>query len=222
MSSVLNWFVKITGFPGEIVFYRKKIYYEDKKASNRKIKGGALIISNHTDIYDYPLMMYTFPGRNLHVLVAEVTYDLNGFMKWLLKGLGAIRVDRNNHDFAFMSQTTDLLKKGKACLIYPESRLPEENERDCLLEFKPSYIYSALESGAPIIPVYTNGIYGKQKKLKKDRARVIIGKKIFVRDLYDSNKSEKENIEYINDYVKNKILSLKELLEKKVNEKAKA
>ena len=222
MSSVLNWFVKITGFPGEIVFYRKKIYYEDKSASNRKIKGGALIISNHTDIYDYPLMMYTFPGKNLHVLVAEVTYDMNGFMKWLLKGLGAIRVDRNNHDFAFMSQTTDLLKKNKVCLIYPESRLPEENERDHLLEFKPSYIYSALESGAPIIPVYTNGIYGKQKKLKKDRARVIIGKKIFVRDLYDSNKSEKENIEYINDYVKNKILSLKELLEKKVNEKAKA
>ena len=217
MGSILNWFVKITGFPGEVIFYRKKIYYEDKKASNRKIKGGALIISNHTDIYDYPLMMYTFPGRNLHVLVAEITYDMNGFMKWLLKGLGAIRVDRNNHDFAFMSQTTDLLKKGKACLIYPESRLPNEDEKDHLLEFKPSYIYSALESGAPIIPVYTNGIYGKLKKKYKDRARVIIGKKIFVRDLYDSNKSEKENIAFINDYVKNKILELKELLSNKVN-----
>ena len=215
MGSFLNWFVKITGFPGEVVFYRKKIYYEDKKASNRKIKGGALIISNHTDIYDYPLMMYTFLGRNLHVLVAEVTYDLNGFMKWLLKGLGAIRVDRNSHDFVFMSQTTDLLKKGKACLIYPESRIPEEYERDHLLEFKPSYIYSALESGAPIIPVYTNGIYGKQKKLKKDRARVMIGKRIFVQDLYDSSKSEKENIGYINDYVKNRIIELKALLEKK-------
>ena len=215
MGSFLNWFVKITGFPGEVIFYRKKIYYEDKKASNRKIKGGALIISNHTDIYDYPLMMYTFPGRNLHVLVAEVTYDLNGFMKWLLKGLGAIRVDRNSHDFVFMSQTTDLLKKGKACLIYPESRIPEEYERDHLLEFKPSYIYSALESGAPIIPVYANGIYGKQKKIKKDRARVMIGKRIFVQDLYDSSKSEKENIGYINDYVKNRIIELKALLEKK-------
>ena len=217
MSSILNWFVKITGFPGEIIFYRKKIYYEDKQSSNRKIKGGALIISNHTDIYDYPLMMYTFLSRNLHVLVAEITYDMNGFMKWLLKGLGAIRVDRNNHDFAFMSQTTDLLKKNKVCLIYPESRLPEEDERDHLLEFKPSYVYSALESGAPIILVFTNGIYGKQKKLKKDRARVIIGKKIFVRDLYDSNKSEKENIEYINAYVKNRILELKELLNNKVS-----
>ena len=217
MGSILNWFVKITGFPGEVVFYRKKIYYEDKKASNRNIKGGALIISNHTDIYDYPLMMYVFPKRNLHVLVAEITYDMNGFMKWLLKGLGAIRVDRNNHDFAFMSQTTDLLKKGKACLIYPESRLPLENERDHLLEFKPSYIYSALESGAPIIPVYTNGIYGKLKKKYKDRARVIIGKKIYVRDLYDSNKSEKENIAYINDYVKNRIIELKALLDERLN-----
>ena len=217
MGSFLNWFVKITGFPGEVVFYRKKIYYEDKKASNRNIKGGALIISNHTDIYDYPLMMYVFPKRNLHVLVAEITYDMNGFMKWLLKGLGAIRVDRNNHDFAFMSQTTDLLKKGKACLIYPESRLPLENERDHLLEFKPSYIYSALESGAPIIPVYTNGIYGKLKKKYKDRARVMIGKKIYVRDLYDSNKNEKENIAYINNYVKNRIVELKALLDERLN-----
>lgn len=219
MSSFLNWFVKITGFPAEFFFYRKKIYYEDKNHTNKKIKGAALIISNHTDIYDYPLMMYTFLSRNLHVLVAEITYDKNAFMKWFLKGLGAIRVDRNNHDFAFMSETTDLLKKDKVVLIYPESRIPNEDERDHLLEFKPSYVYSALESGAPIIPVYTNGVYGKLKKKKKDRARVIIGKKIFVNDLYDNNKSEKKNIEFINDYIKNKISSLKELLDEKVKEK---
>ena len=222
MSSVLNWFVKITGFPGEIVFYRKKIYYEDKSASNRKIKGGALIISNHTDIYDYPLMMYTFLSRNLHVLVAEITYDKNIFMKWFLKGLGAIRVDRNNHDFAFMSEVSNLLNKKKAVLIYPESRLPLEEERGTLLDFKPSYIYSALESGAPIIPVYTTGVYGKERRKKKERARLIIGKKIFVNDLYDSNKSGKDNIEYINKYIKDKVADLGKLLEEKKNEKQRA
>ena len=63
MGKVFNWFVKITGYPLEFFYYRKKIYYEDKKHTNRKIKGGALIISNHTDIYDYPLMMYVFPSR---------------------------------------------------------------------------------------------------------------------------------------------------------------
>ena len=222
MSRFLNWFVKITGFPLEFFFYRKKIYYEDKKDTNRKIKGAAMIVSNHTDIYDYPLMMYTFLSRNIHVLVAEITYDKNIFMKWFLNGLGAIRVDRNSHDFAFMSEVSNLLNKKKVVLIYPESRLPLEEERGSLLDFKPSYIYSALETGAPIIPVYTTGVYGKTKRKKKDRARLIIGKKIYVNDLYDSNKSEKENIAYINDYIKNKISELGKLLEQKVHEKQKA
>ena len=53
------------------------------------------------------------------------------------------------------------------------------------------------------------------EKQKKDRARIIIGKKFYINDLYDSNKSEKENIEFINDYVKNKIQSLGELLKSK-------
>lgn len=217
MGKVFNWFVKITGYPLEFFYYRKKIYYEDKKHTNRKIKGGALIISNHTDIYDYPLMMYVFPSRNLHCLVAEVTYNKNKPLKNLLKGLGAIEVDRNNHDFSFMSKVEEVLNNKGVVLIYPESRLPKEEEIGTLLEFKPSYVYSALSTGVPIIPIYTNGIYGKLKKKKKDRARVMIGKKIFVNDLYDKNKSEKENIEFINDYVKNKILSLKELLEIKIN-----
>ena len=222
MSRFLNWFVKITGFPLEFFFYRKKIYYEEKKHTNRKIKGAAIVISNHTDIYDYPLMMYTFLSRNLHVLVAEITYDKNAFMKWFLKGLGAIRVDRNNHDFAFMSEVSNLLNKKKAVLIYPESRLPLEEERGTLLDFKPSYIYSALETGAPIIPVYTTGVYGKERRKKKERARLIIGKKIFVNDLYDSNKSEKDNIEYINKYIKDKVSDLGKLLEEKKNEKQRA
>ena len=212
MIRFFNGFVKVTGYLIQKIIFRTKIYYEDKKHTNRNIKGAAMIISNHTDIYDYPLMMYVFPKRNLHCLVAEVTYDKNKPLTNLLKGLGAIRVDRNNHDFSFMGQTSELLRKNKVVLIYPESRLPLENEVGTLLDFKPSYIYSALETGAPIIPIYTNGIYGKLKKKYKDRARVIIGKKIFVQDLYDSSKSEKENIEYINDYVKNRILELEALL----------
>ena len=218
MGKVLEWFTKVTGYPVQYFYFHKKIYYEDKESSNRKIKGGALIISNHTSIYDYPLMMYVFPKRTMHVLVAEVTYEKNKPLRSLLKGLGAIKVDRTSHDFSFMSKVTDLLNKKKVVLIYPESRLPNEDERD-LLEFKPSYILPALETGVPIIPIYTNGTYGKLKKQRKDRTRVMIGKKIFVNDLYDQSKSEKENIEYINSYIKKRIVELKELLENRVHEK---
>ena len=218
MGKAFTWFVKITGYPAQFFYFHKKIYYEDKSHTNRKIKGGALIVSNHTSIYDYPLVMFTFISRQAHVLAAEVIYQKNPLLSAFVKWLGAVKVDRNNHDFSFMSEMTDILNKKGVGVIYPESRLPKEEELGTLLEFKPSYIYPALESGAPIIPVYTNGTYGKLKRKRKDRTRIIIGKKIYVSDLYDKNKSEKENIEYINDYIKNKIVYLKELLETKVHE----
>ena len=215
MNKVLTWFVKLTGLPVQYFYFHKKIYYEDKKHTSRKIKGGALIVSNHTSVYDYPLVMYTFLKRTIHTLVAEVIYEKSSFMSHLMTGLGAIRVDRKSYDFRFMQEMIDVLNNNKVGLVYPESRLPTENdEPGQLLDFKPSYVYLALQTGAPIIPVYTNGVYGKLKKQKKDRARIIIGKKFYINDLYDSNKSEKENIEFINDYVKNKIKSLGEQLER--------
>ena len=213
MNKALTWFVKLTGLPVQYFYFHKKIYYEDKKHTSRKIKGGALIVSNHTSVYDYPLVMYTFFKRTIHTLVAEVIYEKGSFMTHLMNGLGAIRVDRNSYDFRFMQEMIDVLNNNKVGLVYPESRIPKEDEIGTLLDFKPSYVYLALQTGAPIIPVYTNGVYGKLKKQKKDRARIIIGKKFYINDLYDSSKSEKENIEFINDYVKNKIKSLGEQLE---------
>ena len=219
MSKVLNWFVKITGFPAELIYYRKKIYYEDKSRTNNKIKGAAIIVSNHTSIYDYPLIMYTFLSRNIHPLTAEVMYEKNIFLTALIKGLGAIKVDRNSHDFSFMEETKKVLNKKGVVLIFPESRLPKEEEKGSFIEFKPSYINLALECGVPIIPVYTNGTYGRLKRKRKDRTRIMIGKKLYLNDLYDINKSEKENVTYINDYVKNKILSLKETIKEISNGK---
>lgn len=222
MNKALVWFTKITGYPVQFFYFRKKVYYEDKEHTNRKIKGGALIVSNHTSIYDYPLMMFTFFSRNIHPLAAEVLYEKNTLLTKFITGLGAIKVDRNNYDFAFMSELVNILNKGGVGLVFPESRLPKEEEKGALLDFKPSYVYPLTQCDVPIIPVYTNGIYGKLKRQYKDRARVIIGKKIYISDLYDSTKSEKENIEFINNYIKNKIASLKELLEEKVHEKQKA
>lgn len=213
MNKFVTGFVKVTGLPLQYFYFRKKIYYEDKKHTSRKIKGGALIVSNHTSVYDYPLIMYTFFSRVVHTLVAEVIYKKSSFMNKFMNDLGAIRVDRDSYNFNFMYKMIEVLNENKVGLAFPESRLPtEKDEPGQLLDFKPSYVYVALQTGAPIIPVYTNGIYGKLKRKNKDRARIIIGKKFYINDLYDSNKSEKENIEFINDYIKNKIINLGEQL----------
>lgn len=212
MSRFVYWFVKITGCPGNWLYLRRKTYYKNKKSQSRKIKGPAIIISNHTALMDFPLYMYTFFGKCVRTLVAKVTYHKNKLMSKFLLLLGGIKVDRNNFDFSFMSKSIKALEKKQLMLIFPEARLPKKEEKD-LLPFKPSFVYIALESNAPIIPVYTNGKYGI-----KGKTRMIIGEKIYANELYDRNKTTEENIQYISDYVRNYIIELREEL----NEKEKA
>ena len=212
MNRFVLWFVKITGLPFQYFYYRKKIYYESEN-SPRKIKGSALIVSNHTDVFDYPLIMYTFLSRSIRTLVAKETMEKNWFMSGFLKALGGIKVERKSYNFSFMPEMIKCLKKGQVGLVFPEARIPLEHERNDFLPFKPSYIYLALESNSPIIPVYTNGIYGKLKKKNKSHAKIIVGDYIYPHELISEERSEKENIDYINNYVKNYIQKLKEKIE---------
>lgn len=220
MNYFVVWFTKITGLPVQWLFFRKKIYYEDKNSQNRKIKGGALIISNHTSVYDYALIMFTFISRNITVLIAKSTLVLNKFLKSFMPKMGSICVDRKSYDFSFMTSAESKLNRNKTVLIFPEGRLPlpEEKEND-LLEFKPSFVYIALNSNKPIIPVYTNGEYGFKNIFTKKRAKIIIGKKIYAHELIDKTKTESENIEYICNYVRDYIKQLKDKLLKIEQEK---
>lgn len=203
MSRLLIWIVKLTAIIPNWFYYRRKTYYVNSN-QKRKIKGAAIIVSNHRDIMDFPLYMFTFFGRTLRTLTAEVLYNLNRFMNWFLKKLGCIRVNRDAYDFGFMNETIDILDKGGVALVFPEGRIPEKDEIG-QIPFKPSFVYIALKTGAPIIPCFTNGSYGK-----KERAKVVIGEKIYLHELMDENKSEAENIDYLCKYVKDYIYKLGE------------
>ena len=196
-----------------MLIFRPKVYYKNKQIQSRKIKGKAIIVSNHTSIWDVAMMLFLFPFRVLRCVVAEVIYTKFG-MKWFLPLFGAIKVDRHTQDYAFISKSVEILNKGGVVEIYPEGRLPDRQGDVPPLPFKPSAIYIALESGAPIIPVYTNGKY-----FTKERARIIIGEPIHVLDLYDNALSEKENINSINAYLRNTIIELGYEIERKTTEK---
>lgn len=210
----VNWFVKITGWIPFMLGCRTKVYYEDKKAQSKRIKGKAIIAPNHRSIWDCATMMMVFGRRTLRCVIAEIMFNQNPFLSFFLKALGGIKVNREAHDFAFLGKCEEVLKKGGVVEIYPESRLPREGE-ETPLPFKPSTVYLALQSGAPIIPVYTNG-----KVFNKERPRVIIGKPIDVAALYDETLSEKENIRSINEYLRNRIIELKYELERQQEKKA--
>lgn len=204
---IFQWFVRITGFIPQLIIFRIKTHYEDKKIQRRHIRGKAIVVSNHNYLLDFGVMLFVFWTRTLRCAVAEVMYQKNFLMTMLLKLLGCVRVDRDSYDFSFLDRMKRVLDRGGVVEIYPESRLPEKGEVRPL-EFKPSYVHLALDSGAPIIPVYNNA-----KLFSKERLEVVIGKPIDPMELYDSKLSEKENVNNINQYVRSKIIELGKQLE---------
>lgn len=212
MVLLFNYIVKFSGWPLWTPIARPKIYYEDKSVQGRKIKGKAIVISNHTEVWDYASVMFLFPMRKLRCVVAELMYEKNHFLSFVLKALGTIRVDRNTNDFDFIGKCCSILDKNGVVELYPEAKIPSKDDTE-LLPFKPSVTYLALESGAPIIPVYTDGNY-----FTKKRNHIMIGKPIDVTELYDNNLSEKENITLITEQLREKINGLKNTLEKRSSE----
>jgi len=210
MNRFVCWFVKITGWLFQFACFRTKIHYKNKKAQGRKIKGAAVLVSNHTSVFDYALWMFVFPMRNLRCLMAELLFRKNPVLGWFLKKLGGIKADRNAFQFGFVSEAVDILKKGGVVEIFPEARLPRPGEKTPIA-FKPSAAYIAILSGAPIIPVYTNGSY-----FKKQRAHVMIGEKIEPSEFINPELSEKENIENLTCHLRKVIMELGNELEKEV------
>lgn len=205
LIKIWNAFVKITAYPVQKAVFRTKVYYEDKRAQSRSIHGRAIMISNHTSVWDYGVLLFVFFFRTLRCQMAEVLFEKQP-LGLFLKMMGGIFVDRNSFDLGCVGKSQSILEKGGFVGIFPESRLPLKNEKPPL-PFKPGAAYLALQSGAPVIPVFTNGAY-----FTKKRARVIIGRQIDVRSLYDDSLSEKENLERISDYLREKIIGLEQQL----------
>ena len=75
VTAFLNAFIKITGYPVKLFALRFKVRYEDKSVQSRRIKGKAIVASNHTALLDFATMMYLFPFRTLRCVAGEVLYD---------------------------------------------------------------------------------------------------------------------------------------------------
>ncbi len=206
MGKAFQWFTKFTGWLPQAVVFRTKIHYEDKSVQTRRIKGPAIIISNHTSVYDFAVMLFVFPRRTLRYLMAEVLFEKKRLGAFL-EHMGGIKVDRNSYNFAFIDECLDVLRDGGVVGIFPESRLADGDE-ERPLPFKPSAAYIALLSGVPVIPVYTDGNYFGRK-----RANVIIGKPVDVREWFTDESDEKKRLEKISENLRGTVIRLGKELE---------
>ena len=211
MTSVGAWlfqlWIRITGYPVYRFRANPKFKYEDRKVQGRIIKGKAVIVSNHTTVWDFGFWLYALPLRAHRCIMADVLKHKNFFLTLFLRMNQGIFVSRKAQDLGFIKKCEKILSRGGVVQVFPEARLAKEGE-ERPLPFTPSFVLIALESNAPIIPLHTSGNY-----FKKERTEVGIGKPIYPSELYDETKSRKENLLAIAEIVRQKVIELGECFE---------
>ena len=127
----------------------KRLTPDGKKYKN-KVKGGAIITANHTSFLDPFIVGITFWYRRMHFLVAEVV--MKGKLRTLLlKGVGAIKIDRNCADIEAINKSVDKLKGQYLLTVFPQGEIHREDNVDSI---KSGAVLMAFRAGVPIIPMY--------------------------------------------------------------------
>ena len=208
MKTFFRLLALITGWPAQLIFFKRKTYYESPAAKKTK-RNGAIIITNHTALlFDYMMNLFIFPFKKLYCLIGEVMYNKGGLLRFIIDCMGGIKVNRDTKDLSFIDTSVELLLRGKLLQIFPEGHIEKDKKLDA---FKSAYVYIALKSGKPIVPVVTDGNYGLTK-----RAHVMIGDEIYLSDYYKGDNPTKEDIERLNDIVYTKFKKLQRRLEASV------
>ena len=203
---IFRWIGVITGYPFRWLFFKDKIYYENERAK-RRVKGGALIISNHFNPLDYVMNVFLFFPRKLYVVASEHAFK-NRLISFGMKFWGGIEANRVTRSMTFITQSIREIKKGHLVLIFPEGHNTDDGT---IKAFYPSYILIAHKANAPIVPVVSDGNYGPLK-----RVHLIVGESIDLADYITAPKVNKEEIARLNDIIREKVLALRAELDRRI------
>ena len=170
-----------------LVMYPMKI--EGKK--NLKKAKGAVVACNHYSNLDGVLLcakVFRFPYSRK--LLAKKELSKNRFFGWVLKGIGAIFIDRNSLDREAMREADKNLKKGKKLIVFPEGTRNKNQETEDMGEVKSGVIFFAKKASVPIIPMR---IVHRSKMFKRNK--LVIGEPYFVGET--GKKSTEEEVKIL-------------------------
>lgn len=173
---MLYYLVRYLLGPLVLLFLRPVIY----GLENLRIKGKAIIISNHISMFDPALIAFITP-RPVHFMAkAELFKSAPG--RVLFNAFLAFPVNRKEVDLNSLKRALRVLDKNKIFGIFPEGTRSVTNDMDIL---EKGAAFLAVRSGAPVIPIYIH-----HSSYRTFRPKVMIGKPINISDIVaNTNKS---------------------------------
>ena len=176
--------------------------WEVEGKENVPRSGPLIVVANHLNLPDPPLLTASIPRRIIFMAKEELFYSRGGlFVRWF----GAFPVRRGELDREAIRQAIKVLEEGLALGMFPEGRR-SPNAR--LIQAEPGTALIALRTRVPILPV---GISGTEKVRdlgilrQRPRIRVSIGQPFTLP--FDSRPS-KEKLSQATDFIMRRIAEL--------------
>lgn len=130
------------------LFFRLRVMGRE----NVPITGPVILASNHVSYLD-PIFLGVSLPRRINYMAKDEIFR-NRLFFWFLSKLQAFPVSRQRVGPSTIKRTLQLMKKGKALLLFPEGTRGDGRE---LQKARPGIGNIAEKSKAPVIPVYIQG-----------------------------------------------------------------
>lgn len=140
----------IASFLIRLLFHPKVIGLENVPKDGRIVLAG-----NHTKFLD-PVMLVGIVKRPIHFLAKKELFD--GGLRFLVKGMGCVPVNRKIHDKNALSSAIDYLNKDLCVGIFPEGTVNRTTDK-VILPFKIGAVKMSSETNSKIVPFVITGKY---------------------------------------------------------------
>ncbi len=117
-------------------------------------EGAVLVVANHQSHLDPPLIgMLCY--RHLNFLARESLFHFF-LLRWLIRSLGSIPIDRDGIGLSGIKETLRRLKRGEMVLVFPEGSRSPDGQVGVL---KPGFCALARRGGVQVLPVAIAGAF---------------------------------------------------------------
>ncbi|RKX84945.1 MAG: 1-acyl-sn-glycerol-3-phosphate acyltransferase [Spirochaetes bacterium] len=152
---------------------------DDKELEKIPYKGPAILIFNHTNFLEVPLLYLHLRPRPVVGLAKAESWKipLYGF---LARQWGAIPIQRGTAAMSSFKKISDILKQDKMLVISPEG---SRNVTGVLKKAYPGIITMAIQNNVPIIPVAHYGsenFWHNMKRFKTINFNIRVGTPFFI------------------------------------------
>jgi 1-acyl-sn-glycerol-3-phosphate acyltransferase len=151
----------------------------DEQVAKVPHKGPLIVISNHVNFLDVPLVFPRLMPRPLTGFVKAETWD-NPFLRWLFTLWDAIPIRRGEVDRQALRQALSVLKAGGLMGVAAEGTRSGDGK---LQKGRSGVVMLALLSGAPMLPLVFYGAENYQRNLKRLRRNdfhIVVGDPFFL------------------------------------------